>query len=237
MPRPLMITVATSLDVPIKLVIPGPQRGSMLGLGDVVLPGIQIALALRFDLYLHYLRLQKKGSVISSLNPPQTESTVIKAPYQDATSTWGERFWTRSASKEDKAKVGGRFSKVYFTASLVGYIIGLIVTLVVLNIFKHGQPALLYLVPGVLIAQWGTAAVRGELGLMWNYSEMWVDEDESKDNKDDKNSKDEQKSSSGQGEEKRKEGRRGSLDEHAHHVFLFSLSTPSQAPPTVKLVE
>src|SRR6202035_2060452 len=37
---PLMVTVATKLDVPIKLVFPGPKRGGMLGLGDVVLPGI-----------------------------------------------------------------------------------------------------------------------------------------------------------------------------------------------------
>ena len=31
---PMMITVATKLEAPIKLVFPGPGRGSMLGLGD-----------------------------------------------------------------------------------------------------------------------------------------------------------------------------------------------------------
>ena len=40
-----MVTVATSLDVPIKLVFPGPVRSSILGLGDIVIPGIVIALA------------------------------------------------------------------------------------------------------------------------------------------------------------------------------------------------
>ena len=64
---PLMITVATKLDIPAKLLFPRPRGPdddpdkealSMLGLGDVVLPGIMIGLALRFDLYLFYLRQQ-----------------------------------------------------------------------------------------------------------------------------------------------------------------------------------
>lgn len=51
-----MVKVATSLDVPIKLLWPksmtfAAERGfTMLGLGDVVIPGIFIALALRYDL-------------------------------------------------------------------------------------------------------------------------------------------------------------------------------------------
>ncbi|KAF8556135.1 hypothetical protein OG21DRAFT_1506922 [Imleria badia] len=51
----VMVKVATSLDVPIKLLWPksmtfGTERGfALLGLGDVVIPGLFIALALRFD--------------------------------------------------------------------------------------------------------------------------------------------------------------------------------------------
>lgn len=50
-----MVKVATSLDVPIKLLWPksmtfGTEGGfTMLGLGDVVIPGLFIALALRYD--------------------------------------------------------------------------------------------------------------------------------------------------------------------------------------------
>jgi len=50
-----MVKVATTLDVPIKLLWPksllfGGQRGyTMLGLGDVVIPGTFIGLALRYD--------------------------------------------------------------------------------------------------------------------------------------------------------------------------------------------
>lgn len=50
-----MVKVATSLDVPIKLLWPksmamASERGyTMLGLGDVVIPGTFVALALRYD--------------------------------------------------------------------------------------------------------------------------------------------------------------------------------------------
>lgn len=51
-----MVAVATGLDVPIKLVWPkslafsSTSGFSMLGLGDIVIPGAFISLALRFDL-------------------------------------------------------------------------------------------------------------------------------------------------------------------------------------------
>ncbi|KAL1682742.1 signal peptide peptidase-domain-containing protein [Schizophyllum commune] len=53
----VMVKVATSLDVPIKLLWPkslafSTARGfTMLGLGDVVIPGVFVALALRYDFH------------------------------------------------------------------------------------------------------------------------------------------------------------------------------------------
>ncbi|CAD6503651.1 BgTH12-03310 [Blumeria graminis f. sp. triticale] len=169
---PLMVTVASSLDVPIKLIIPGPGRGSMLGLGDIVLPGIMVALALRFDLYLHYLRMQKRY-------PPDADGSikVLKSKYLEVTGIWGERFW--SSGLDSKLTIettfhAGQFHKFYFWISMTGYVLGLIVTLAILNITKHAQPALLYLVPGVLGMLWGTAWIRGDLPIMWEYTEDGV---------------------------------------------------------------
>jgi len=105
---PLMVTVATSLDVPIKLVFPGPGRGSMLGLGDVVLPGIMMALALRFDLYLHYLRIPSK---------PDKDGKLVRPAYIEATGAWGNTFSARIPSISS----GASFKKTYFTASIVCY--------------------------------------------------------------------------------------------------------------------
>lgn len=165
---PLMVTVATQLDVPIKLVFPGPKRGGMLGLGDIVLPGMMMALALRFDLYLHYLH--KKSPFPSAGDAP---TPGHKQPYIPATGHWGERFWTRglSAAVLPPRVAGSMFPKTYFYASVVGYVVGMLTTLVVMHFYNHPQPALLYLVPCVLGALWGTALVRRELGLMWRYTE------------------------------------------------------------------
>lgn len=259
---PMMVKVATSLDVPIKLVFPGPKRGSMLGLGDIVLPGLMIALALRFDLYLYYLRKQtrvtesiipqkrprspKSGTSGSSMNT----SHIVKAPYVDVAGQWGDWFWTLAAPKKDRPDT---FPKVYFKAGIIGYISGLIITLLFLNIFNHAQPALLYLVPGVLIALWTTGLLRREIGLMLSYSEaaQEIDDDNgvAKDKRtgegkngylpleDSTNTNGEKKISTPKTEESGKEEKQKHIQEqHSDHVFMFSLSMPKKKFSEAKVV-
>ncbi|PIB00792.1 Signal peptide peptidase 2 [Cercospora beticola] len=171
---PLMVTVAKNLDVPIKMLFPRPEEGySMLGLGDIVLPGLYIGLCLRYDLFMHYLRKQKQVQKQHCEGDVCTLKTEVeKVPYVPVTGNWGERLWTMgSAHKALPAALSTRFSKPYFTAAMIGYAIGMVATLVFMSVFQHAQPALLYLVPGVLISTWGTGLVRGELKDMWQYSE------------------------------------------------------------------
>lgn len=204
---PLMVTVAKSLDIPAKLLFPRPagprdepgkQALAMLGLGDIVLPGIIIGLALRFDLFLFYLRKQSHRDKIELLERPSSPETqpkianaedqssakrgiqteLVKAEYITATGGWGDRFWTTRKTKGEKyTHIGGTFPKKYFHASMVGYILAMITTLAVMEIFGHAQPALLYLVPGVLGFLWGTAFFNGDISLMWNYTEETEHED------------------------------------------------------------
>ncbi|OAL50214.1 hypothetical protein IQ07DRAFT_568007 [Pyrenochaeta sp. DS3sAY3a] len=188
---PMMVTVAKSLDVPIKLMFPRPGPAddpkaqpshAMLGLGDVVLPGIMIGIALRFDLYLFYLRRQKR---IAAATSGGTE-TVEKPKYHSLAGRWSDYFWTHSLTgtplwtstnaKESAAEAPFTFPKTYFKASLVGYVAGLLATLGVMMVWNHAQPALLYLVPGVLGSLWLTALARGELAVMWAYTEDIGDE-------------------------------------------------------------
>ncbi|KAL4904714.1 hypothetical protein BDW74DRAFT_28071 [Aspergillus multicolor] len=190
---PLMVTVATKLDVPIKLLFPRPPSPSeapdadslaMLGLGDIIVPGMMVGLALRFDLYLYY----KAKGMVKARSEGET-SGFVKPIYQSATGGWGERFWARSARPnepelEPPYSDARSFPKTYFKASLVGYTLGMIITLAVMQIFKHPQPALLYLVPGVLIALWGTALVKGQISDMWEFSDV-EEEDDSQNAKDD----------------------------------------------------
>lgn len=177
---PMMIEVATKLDIPVKLLIPKPgdlnqppdkQALTLLGLGDIVLPGIMLGLALRFDLYIHYLKRQKRGKTESKekLDEDSNSTTnLVKAEFIPATGNWGERFWLDSQAVKQE---GGNFSKPYFSAGMIGYILGMCITQIVMHVSKHGQPALLYLVPSVLGSLWTTAAIRGEIQHMWNYTE------------------------------------------------------------------
>ncbi|GAB7331320.1 hypothetical protein MBLNU13_g02762t1 [Cladosporium sp. NU13] len=179
---PLMVTVAKNLDQPIKLLFPRPDQPgaegkppvksySMLGLGDIVLPGLMIGLALRFDLHMYYLKKQRIAA--KSVKGSQNGENVIKAEYHNVTGLWGSRVWTFCLGKSSlpQSLVTAAFPKPYFIASLVGYVIGMIATLLVMSIWQHAQPALLYLVPGVLISIWSTALFRGEVKRMWAYTE------------------------------------------------------------------
>ena len=180
---PMMIEVATKLDIPVKLLIPKSPDSrqsddkralTLLGLGDIVLPGIMLGLALRFDLYMYYLRKQKHSKSNTGngqdnvLNQSKKTSIVTKADYVIATGNWGERFWLDSEALKHE---GGSFPKPYFTAGMIGYVFGMLVTETVMFVTKHGQPALLYLVPSVLGSLWTTAVARGELAHMWAYTE------------------------------------------------------------------
>jgi minor histocompatibility antigen H13 len=190
-----------------------------------------MGLALRYDLYLHYLSKQIPNG-----------KTPLKAPYVDATGRWGERFWTSGAKGYETTADGARFKKVYFKASLVGYVIGMLATLIALNVYQHAQPALLYLVPGVLISLWGTALVRGELSLMWAYTEDDSLDQTRKGNggtiegNKDMNRQTDTKSavapadSKGVVEESQKE-----KSNEPQHVFLFSLTAPRQGLKEAKL--
>lgn len=185
---PFMVTVAQNLDVPIKLVFPRPEdpeyppeegakpNYSMLGLGDIVLPGLMIALALRFDLHMFYVRKQKTITKPNQGSDKKDITTTIeKAPYVSVSGNWAEWLYTakprRNGSSALPAHLSSSFPKTYFHSSIVGYVIGMITTLVVMSVFQHAQPALLYLVPSVLISIWGTGLVRGELKAMCEYTE------------------------------------------------------------------
>lgn len=121
---PVMVSVAKNFDAPIKLLFPrvappghvGKRPFSMLGLGDIVIPGLFVALFLRYD-------------------------------------------------------VDNNFRTSYFQAAFAGYTVGLSTTIVVMNVFQAAQPALLYIVPGLLGAVSAYAAYRGELAKMFNYEE------------------------------------------------------------------
>ena len=142
----VMVTVAKNIDAPIKLQFPRdlsttPPMYSILGLGDIVIPGIFMSLCLRFDV-LKQFDLEKLNTIIEG----------EKKGHEDNGTFY--RYFVRTANKAPKH---------YFIAVLIGYLIAIITTIVIMFIFNHGQPALLYLVPGCLIAVTICAVVKGEV--------------------------------------------------------------------------
>lgn len=126
----VMLTVAKSVDAPIKLLFPKdwsatPPEFSLLGLGDIVLPGVFIALCLRYDI-LKSLDLKRINQLIESNEADEVLKLIRKASILS--------------------------SRTYYFGALVGYMIAIVATVIVMLMFKHGQPALLYLVPGVLLS-------------------------------------------------------------------------------------
>ena len=141
---PVMVSVAKSFDAPIKLLFPrGPinvldsskRPFSMLGLGDIVIPGLYLALILRMD-------IKRKEAA----NRPRT----------------------RSKARELKKKP----PPMYFWTVTFGYALGLITTIAVMNIFEAAQPALLYIVPGLLLTTFFRALFAGEVKKIWAYNEQ-----------------------------------------------------------------
>jgi minor histocompatibility antigen H13 len=134
---PVMVSVAKNLDGPIKILfprslVPNPVtlkiETSLLGLGDIIIPGFFLALLLRFDAH------------------------NAKVPYFPV-------------------DIRHSFPKPYFHSALIGYFIGMSLTMFVMIFFGAAQPALLYLVPAVLGSSFATALLRGEVREMLAYSE------------------------------------------------------------------
>ena len=145
----VMLTVAKSIDAPIKLLFPKnwntvPPEFSLLGLGDIVIPGLFISLCLRYD-------------VIKSMNLEEIGKLIQRDRGDDAVDIF--------------AKQAKSSPKTYFYGSLIGYLIAIIVTVIVMLVFDRGQPALLYLVPGCLMSVIINAFRLGEIKELWAFSE------------------------------------------------------------------
>eukprot|EP01113_Clastostelium_recurvatum_P009903 TRINITY_DN14833_c0_g1_i3.p1 TRINITY_DN14833_c0_g1~~TRINITY_DN14833_c0_g1_i3.p1 ORF type:complete len:240 (+),score=48.54 TRINITY_DN14833_c0_g1_i3:526-1245(+) len=120
----VMLSVAgpvSQLSLPLVIAYPrifAKYSYSLLGLGDIVLPGLFIS-------YLYRLK----------------SSTAIQL---------------------------SRAGLSYYAIALIGYVTGFVVTIAMLVVIQSGQPALLYLVPGIFIPVTIVAWRRGELRTVWS---------------------------------------------------------------------
>eukprot|EP01060_Flectonema_neradi_P032072 TRINITY_DN5030_c0_g1_i1.p1 TRINITY_DN5030_c0_g1~~TRINITY_DN5030_c0_g1_i1.p1 ORF type:complete len:407 (+),score=60.00 TRINITY_DN5030_c0_g1_i1:47-1222(+) len=82
-----------------------------------------------------------------------------------------------------KRKADSGVCPKYFGTCLFAYTCGLINTMFMMHVFKHAQPALLYLVPWTTFLPFLVALLTGELPLCWRYTEG--DDEEKKDDEED----------------------------------------------------
>lgn len=131
---PMMVAVATELQVPIKMLVPKLGHSlrtpayALIGTGDIVLPGAFLLFLMRFDLHMFYSR-----------HP--------ELPFHFARRT----------------------PSTYFITGVSSYAVGLLLTIIVLQITQHGQPALLYIVPSLLVGTLSVTFMRGDLNALFRF--------------------------------------------------------------------
>ena len=138
----VMVTVASELDLPIKLMFPknpnAPQmRCNIIGIGDIALPGIFWAMMLRYDF-------------LSAVTKTKETFTI-------------ENF--------EKLKDNLDFKKPYFFTALTGYSLGLLWTIMIFKVFNSAQPALLYINPLMLGASMIMAAIWKNFKTLFTFDE------------------------------------------------------------------
>ncbi|KAG8763679.1 hypothetical protein FRC12_008447, partial [Ceratobasidium sp. 428] len=161
----VMVKVATSLNVPIKLLfprsvlsllslVPKPESNPnmLLGLGDVVIPGTLVALAYRLDMHFW---MKEKDMKEKDKNGKGTGRGMVQGGG------------------------GGGKRTSYLRATLIGYFTGLSMAFAAMHIFRAAQPALLYLSPTCCLSFIFNAIQREELGYVWS----WEDGAEEKERK------------------------------------------------------
>eukprot|EP01112_Ceratiomyxa_fruticulosa_P020045 TRINITY_DN671_c0_g1_i1.p1 TRINITY_DN671_c0_g1~~TRINITY_DN671_c0_g1_i1.p1 ORF type:complete len:395 (-),score=75.00 TRINITY_DN671_c0_g1_i1:46-1230(-) len=159
--------IADQLHIPtpqsLALQIPLPNKliwgNHMLGLGDIAVPGIILAYLYRLERYL-------KKIFAHGLTPKFVDSnnnTVVTPPSPQQP--------IRQKSQYPWYGLG------YFYSSLGGYALGLFVTMIMAFVYHIPQPALLYLVPGILIPIIIVAYLRSESHLLVNELDISILED------------------------------------------------------------
>lgn len=147
-----MVQVATKLDLPIKILWPksllfSSARGfTMLGLGDIVIPGTFVALALRYD-YARYARNTEltQGNVPTTIEANSSAGADHKLTNGHSIAGLTKPTTAIKLDEVAQAKFRQSAPKPYFYAALSAYVSGLATTMLVMHVFHAAQPALLYL--------------------------------------------------------------------------------------------
>lgn len=205
-----MLTVATSelINAPTRLLFPkvpganpaadaGGFPFSLLGLGDIAIPGLLAGLCLRYDASRTIDLRPRAAASIAAIQESLARlpagagrreagaaaAEAAGAAYDDIADADDAR---RNATTDGESSSGEGDGSLpvrvvtdavleqrrYFTPVMVAYVVGLGVSFAVNVLSGAGQPALLYLCPLTLGAVVATAASRRELARLWSFTDL-----------------------------------------------------------------
>lgn len=167
------------LSLPGKLVVPSYQHSgnfSILGLGDIVVPGLLLCFVLRFDAYKRSQMLSSAATscglsneAAAKCNEDNSTTTKKRSPHSSMRMCSSlNSFFTRRRGRSHSGTCSSptidddqyfyslrsliKLNRIsYFHCSLIGYFVGLITATLSSEIFREAQPALLFLVPFTLL--------------------------------------------------------------------------------------
>lgn len=148
-------SASKTIELPLKLLVPSftssfSSNGynySVLGLGDITVPGLLVSLACEMDVINYNMNI------------------VMSQSYFESENDYGD---VEKSILPSKFKFCKKQNQFLFVSSLIGYIFGLICAFVASRLSNHAQPALLYLVPSVLSFISLRALYEGRFLELWN---------------------------------------------------------------------
>ena len=144
-----------------------PGTSNVLGMGDILLPGIFLCYLYRVDVIKHRLA-RAAANAAAALSPAELEEGLTGAdvpplPPKSATDKALARLRAMNVNTEALELARGS----YFVPAFVCYLLGLAITFVMVVLTQSGQPALLYLTPAVLAYPLIQGYRKGELKSLW----------------------------------------------------------------------
>jgi len=151
---PVMVSVAKNFDAPIKLLFPRapPVVAAAAALGAALLNATADAAAAGAPAKRPFNMLGLGDIVL----PGFFLALVLHMDVARAAAAVG---------------AGGASPRRYFGGAVAGYVVGLGTTIGVMTLFDAAQPALLYIVPALLLSVLGRAALAGEFAAVFDWSE------------------------------------------------------------------
>ncbi len=185
----VMSYVAVNLNLPIKILCPSGSSCSLLGLGDMALPGLLIVWARQQDrrsssvpIKQIFNKKQSSGTFDRTVNPFRPAIGTFH-PLNPPSGTFNDEhpiiekiegipapemnLKENSHSDSSPIPTPTHCEKSYFLIAIFSYAIALLLCLTALLVFQTGQPALLYISPCLMGGIVWRACSLGELKSVW----------------------------------------------------------------------